>query len=157
MEPYSLGRDEGEAVWVYDALDTIKADTAQTGGSFSLVEFQDFEGSTVPLNRSDKWDRGFYVLEGEYTFYVGDDPIPASAGAWVFVPRNTALAWRCNTIKGRVLNLTTPAGFEEFYREVGEPVPDRDNPPPKREPDVGALAATAAQHGVEILGPPPGA
>ena len=39
MKPYVLGRDAGEAIWMFDALDTIKADAERTGGGFSVVEF----------------------------------------------------------------------------------------------------------------------
>jgi quercetin dioxygenase-like cupin family protein len=157
MKPYSLAREEGDAVWMFDALDTIKADAGQTDGRFSVVEFLDFEGSSVPLHVNDRWDRGFYVLDGEYVFVVGDETVPASAGTWVFVPRNTRHAWRCASAEGRLLNLTVPGGFEEFYRKVGERVTDRTQLPPRREPDVEALSETASQHGVAIVGPPPGA
>ena len=155
MKPYSLGPDEGEALWMFDALDTIKADGEQTGGGFSLVEIQDFEGSTVPLHQSEIWERGFYVLEGEYTFFIEDSAFSASPGSWVFVPRNTSHAWRCNSPSGRLLNLTVPAGLENFYRDVGESVATRSNLPPKKEPDVGTLIPAAAKHGIKILGPPP--
>jgi hypothetical protein len=43
MEPYVLGREEGEAIWMFDALDTIKADAERTGGGSSVV---------VPRSRS---------------------------------------------------------------------------------------------------------
>jgi quercetin dioxygenase-like cupin family protein len=157
MEPYMLGHDEGESLWVFDALDTIKADEEQTGGSFSLVEFLDFEGSTVPLHLNEKWDRGFYVLEGEYTFFIGEDAMSVSNGSWVFVPRNTPHAWRCNSSRGRLLNLTAPPGVEKFYRQVGEAVTDRSNLPVKKEPDVRALIPIAEKHGIKIMGPPPDA
>ena len=157
MKPYWLNRDEGPAIWMFDALDTIKADAEQTDGSFTLVEFLDVEGSTVPFHRSERWDRGFYVLEGQYTFYIGDDTVPAAAGAWVFVPRTTPHAWKCDSAAGRLLNLTVPGGFERFYRDVGEAVVDRGKLPSRSEPDITALSATAAKYGITILGPPPGA
>jgi quercetin dioxygenase-like cupin family protein len=157
MKPYSMVREEGDAVWMFDALDTIKADSDQTDGRFSVVEFLDFKGSSVPLHLNERWDRGFYVLDGEYVFVIGDETVPASPGTWVFVPRNTPHAWRCDSAEGRLLNLTVPGGFENFYRQVGENVTDRTQLPPRREPDVEALAKTASQHGVTIVGPPPGA
>ncbi|MGH9245257.1 MAG: cupin domain-containing protein [Acidimicrobiales bacterium] len=156
MKPYALGRDEGDAIWMFEALDTIKADAEQTGGGFSLVEFLDFEGSSVPVHVNECWDAGFYILEGDYTFLVGDDDMEAAPGTWLFVPRQTAHAWRCRSTKGRLLNVTIPGGFEAFYRHVGESVTDRTQLPPTREPDVEALTRAAAQHGITITGPPPG-
>src|SRR5918998_1393682 len=86
MKPYALGRGEGEAIWMFDSLDTIKADVEHTRGGFTVVEFLDFEGSSVPLHVNDSWDTGFYVLDGEYTFAIEDDMVAASSGAWLFVP-----------------------------------------------------------------------
>jgi mannose-6-phosphate isomerase-like protein (cupin superfamily) len=157
MKPYALGREEGEAIWMFDSLDTIKADAEQTGGGFTVVEFLDFEGSSVPLHVNGRWDTGFYILDGEYTFVIADDTVAVSPGAWVYVPRRTPHAWRCDSAGGRLLNVTVPGGFEGFYRQAGESVPDRSQLPARREPDVQALSSTAAQYGIEIVGPPPGA
>jgi mannose-6-phosphate isomerase-like protein (cupin superfamily) len=87
MKPYVLGREEGEAIWMFDALDTIKADAERTGGGFSVVEFLDFEGSSVPLHVNDRWDKGFYILDGEYGFVIAEETVAASFGSWVYVPR----------------------------------------------------------------------
>ena len=156
MKPYSLGREEGEAVWMFDALDTIKADADQTGGVFSVVEFLDFEASSVPLHVNDRWDRGFYILDGEYTFVIGDDTVAAEAGTWIFVPRRTPLAWKCESPGGRLLNVTAPAGLEGFYRDVGESVTDRTNLPARLDLDIERLSDTASQYGITIVGAPPG-
>jgi quercetin dioxygenase-like cupin family protein len=157
MKPYSLGRDEGDAIWMFDALDTIKAGARETGGAVSVVEYLDFEGSSVPVHVNERWDSGFYVIDGDYTFVIGEESVATASGAWVFVPRNTAHGWRCESARGRVLRVATPAGLEAFYRDVGEPVADRTRLPSRSEPDVEALASTAAQHGIVIVGPPPGA
>jgi quercetin dioxygenase-like cupin family protein len=156
MKPYSLGRDEGDAIWMFDALDTIKAGAGETGGALSVVEYLDFEGSSVPLHVNERWDSGFYIIDGDYTFVVADESLATSSGAWVFVPRNTAHAWRCESARGRVLRIATPAGIEAFYRDVGEPVVDRTRQPSRSEPDVEGLSSAAAQHGIAIVGPPPG-
>jgi mannose-6-phosphate isomerase-like protein (cupin superfamily) len=157
MTPYSLLPEEGEAIWMFDALDTVKAGAEQTHGGFAVTEALDFEGSTVPLHASERWDRGFYVLEGRYTFVVGGDSVTAEPGTWVFAPRATPHAWRCDSPSGRMLSVTAPAGIEAFYREVGEAVADRASLPSRTEPDADALMEAAARHGIAILGPPPGA
>ena len=157
MKPYSLAREEGEAIWMFDALDTIKADADQTGGAFSAVEFLDFEGSSVPLHVKHTRDGSFYILAGEYTFVIAEETVAASSGTWIFVPRGTAHGWRCDSAQGRLLNITTPGGFERFYRQVGEPVSDRLHLPPPTEPDVESLSNAADEHGTTIVGPPPGA
>jgi mannose-6-phosphate isomerase-like protein (cupin superfamily) len=157
MKPYVLGREEGEVIWMFDALDTIRADAERTGGGFSVVEFLDFEGSSVPLHVNDRWDMGFYVLEGEYTFVIADETVAASVGWWVYVPPGTPHAWRCDSSAARLLNVTVPGGFEGFYGRAGEGEPDRTRLPARSEPDVEALSNTAARYGIRIVGPPPGA
>lgn len=123
MKAYVRGREEGEAVWMFDSLDTIKADAERTGGGFSVVGFLDFEGSSVPLHVNDRWDTGFYILAGEYSFVIANETVAASPGARVYVPRRIPHAWRCDSTEGRLLNVTAPGGFEGFYREAGESVP----------------------------------
>jgi hypothetical protein len=39
MKAYALDRAKGEAIWMFDALDTIKADADGTGGGFSVSSF----------------------------------------------------------------------------------------------------------------------
>jgi hypothetical protein len=36
MKPYVLGLEEGQAIWMFDALDTIKADAERMGGGLAL-------------------------------------------------------------------------------------------------------------------------
>jgi quercetin dioxygenase-like cupin family protein len=127
----------------------------QTGGRFGVVEFLDFDGSSVPLHVNERWDRGFYILDGEYTFVIGDETVAGPPGTWIFVPRNTSHAWRCDSPQARLLSVTVPAGVEGFYRQVGASVTDRTQLPARSEPDVEALSGTAAQHGITIVGPPP--
>ncbi|WP_219415836.1 hypothetical protein [Pseudonocardia nigra] len=50
MIPYQLGPGEGDAIWMYDGLDTIKADHGDTDGRFTLVEFADNAESAVPMH-----------------------------------------------------------------------------------------------------------
>jgi hypothetical protein len=115
---------------MFDALDTIKAAAERTGGGFSVVEFLDFEGSSVPLHVNDRWDTGFNILDGEYSSVVADETVAASFGSWVYVPWGTPRAWRCDSLEARLLNVTVPGGFEGFYRLAGESVPDRSRLPP---------------------------
>ena len=57
--------------------------------------------------------------------------------------------------ESHLLLVTEPAGFERFMRALSEPAPSLTIPPPAPEPpDFARLAAVAAEHGIEILGPP---
>ena len=103
MKPYTLAPEEGEAIWMFDALDTIKADADQTAGALCAVEVLDFEGSSVPLHVKHTRDGGFYILAGDYTFVIAEEIVAGSPGTWIFVPRGTAHGWRCDSAQGRLL------------------------------------------------------
>jgi hypothetical protein len=61
----------------------------------------------------------FYVLEGEHVFQVGERWLPAGPGGIVFAPRGIPHAQRRVVRgKGRLLILTSPGGFEGFFRRL---------------------------------------
>src|SRR3712207_8715191 len=71
---------EGEAWWWVGVLATIKATKEQTGGQYTLVEILAPEGYPGVLHVHHHEDEGFWILEGELTFYVGDQTIKAQIG-----------------------------------------------------------------------------
>ena len=154
MVAYMLGADRGEGRWMFDSLDTIKADAKQTDGAFGVVEFREFEGSGPPLHIHHRFAQGFFVLSGEIAFSIGDERMEASPGTWVFVPPGVPRAWICRSSEARVLSITAPGGFEAFYRDVGTSVEGLDQLPAKAEPDIDTLVPIAASYGVDIVGPP---
>src|SRR3712207_4014937 len=150
---------EGEALWWIGMLATIKATAEQTGGQYTLLEILAPEGFASPLHVHHFADEGFYILEGEMTFYVGDQTIKAQPGSFLFGPKEVPHAFTVNSGPGRLFVLS-PAGFEDLLREMGEParelsIPARPEAPPD-EAEMQRMAAIAARHGNEILGPPPG-
>jgi glyoxylate utilization-related uncharacterized protein len=101
-------------------------------------------------------DESFYVLEGEMTFYVGEERVKAEPGAFVYGPRGVPHGFEVNgTEPARILLQNYPAGFEGFPVEVGEPAKELALPPAE-PPDMERLMAIAAKYDIEILGPLPG-
>jgi quercetin dioxygenase-like cupin family protein len=153
---YALGSEDGEALWFFGTLMTMKATAEQTGGQYTLVEQVAPRGIATPLHVQPEDHESFYVLEGELTFYLEDgQPIPASTGSFVHVPRGTPHAFQVNSETVRLLVITTPQ-HERFFRAAGEPAQARTLPP-EAPPDMQKVEAAAREYGVEILGPPPGA
>jgi len=54
----------------------------------------------------------------------------------------------------RLLVFCAPARFDAFVRAVADPAPGEELPPRGRPLDPDLLAAEAARHGIELLGPP---
>ncbi len=81
--PFALSPDEGEALWFFGMLVTMKATAAQTGGEFLLIEELAPQGTATPLHVHPQDDESFWVLDGEMTFYFEDgNPVPAPAGTF---------------------------------------------------------------------------
>lgn len=154
-EPYSLRSGEGDTRWVMGELDTIKATAQQTAGLFGLKESKATRGSGPPLHVHEHEDEACYVLEGDVTFFVGDDVIPASTGAWVYLPRRIPHSLRIDSGQARTLWLVIPGGFESFFVDTF-PAVTEEGDPTGVPPDVEQMTQAAARRGVTILGPPPG-
>jgi quercetin dioxygenase-like cupin family protein len=154
--PYTLGSEEGEALWFFGGLVTVKASAQQPGGSFALTEQLFPGGMATPLHSQPEDDESFYDHDGEVTFYLEDgQPIPVSAGSFVHIPTGVAHAFQVDSETARVLNVTT-AQHERFFRATSDPAQTLTIPP-EAPPDMERIMAAAQKHGVEILGPPPGA
>ena len=70
--------------------------------------------------------------------------------------RRVSHAYVVTSATARFLTLHTPAGFEQFATEVGEPAQALTLPPPPAgPPDFAALVQAAARHQITILAPPP--
>jgi mannose-6-phosphate isomerase-like protein (cupin superfamily) len=149
---------EGEAWWWFEALATFKATGEQTSGRYSLVEILAPEGDGV-YHVHHFEDEGFYILEGEMTFYIGDKTIKAHPGAFLFGPKDVPHGFRVDSGPARLLFIFSPAGMEGFIRESSEPARSLSIPPqpetPPDEAEMEQLAAIAARYGGEILGPLP--
>jgi quercetin dioxygenase-like cupin family protein len=129
----------------------ILASTSDTNGVLGAVEVASPGGAVPPLHVHHREDEAFYVLEGEYSVFIGDDVITASPGTWVWGPRDVPHGYQVHSERGRHLSLTMPGGFEAFFEEVAAvAMPSAD---PRDE--MSRLAAVAARYGVELLGPPP--
>ena len=153
--PYVLRSDEGEALWFLGSLVTLKATGAQTRGQLTVAEFLNPPGFAPPLHRHLAEDELFYLLSGTAQFRCDGQVLVAGPGDFVHLPvglPHTFLVGPDEPL--RVLQITTPSGFEEFATVAGEPAPQRRLPGP-RPIDPAALGHAAAQHAIELLGPPP--
>lgn len=150
--PVVVRSDEGEARWWFGSLAVIKATAADTGGQMTIVEITEAPGVEAPLHVHHREDEGFWILEGDVTFEVGDATIQAHAGDYVFGPRDIPHRYTVGDAGCRMLFIMTPGGFEDLVLEMSEPAGSRSLPPPSdEEPDWERIAAIAEAHGNELL------
>jgi mannose-6-phosphate isomerase-like protein (cupin superfamily) len=158
---FALDPGEGEAWWWMGGLATIKATAEQTGGQYTLVEIlvPEFPMEESLLHVHHFEDEGFYILEGEMTFYVGDKTIKARPGSFLFGPKDVPHAFSVDSGPARLLFVLSPAGMEGLIREMGESARTLSIPPQPEEPpdeaEMGRLMAIAERYGGKMLGSPP--
>ena len=149
----------GPAYWeMGEGLVTCKATSEETEGRYALFEVWDAPFSGPPMHVHRNEDEAYYILEGAYEIHYPDaPPIHAAPGAYVYVARGTVHTYRCaGPDRGRMLVMSTPAGLERFFAELGEPALDREHPPaPSGPPDFDRVMAIARKYGIDVVGPPP--
>jgi quercetin dioxygenase-like cupin family protein len=156
--PHVAAPGGDRSAWYSGWLLTFLATGAETGGRYSLTEVVGRRGHSAapPPHVHSREEECFYVVEGAIDCHVDGRVIRVSAGGYVVLPRGVPHRYELASPEARLLNLCVPAGFEGFYRVLSEPAAELALPPaPEGPPDVPRLLAVAADHGVEILGPPP--
>jgi mannose-6-phosphate isomerase-like protein (cupin superfamily) len=95
-------------------------DGHEADGRFSLVEHpMSPRALAAPLHLHTREDEYSFVLEGRMGALLGDDVVEAGPGDVVFKPRNQwHTFWNAGDEPCRILEIISPAGFEEFFREL---------------------------------------
>jgi quercetin dioxygenase-like cupin family protein len=159
MQTIIRHRDEGRATWFLNALMTTKAETAETGGAYCLMEHLLTADANPPVHLQTDEEEAFYLLDGEIEFTVDGEAAIACAGTFALVPRGAAHSFRVLTPTARMLVITSApqgapgGGLHHFFEAVGAPATARVLPMPEA-PDLERLGRLAATHGIELLGPP---
>jgi quercetin dioxygenase-like cupin family protein len=152
LAPVAVPAAGGEARWWLGTLAVIKATSADTGGQMTIVEITNAPGDEAPWHVHHREDEGFWVLEGDVTFEVGETTIEAHAGDYAFGPREIPHRYTVGEAGCRMLFILTPGGFDEMVMEMSEPAGSRTLPPPsEEEPDWERIAAIAKAYGNELL------
>jgi quercetin dioxygenase-like cupin family protein len=150
----TIGRSR--AHWTWSRLFIVHVAGEETDERLSLVEGLLPPDAMTPLHVLPRASQILYVLEGELTAYLPGVSRVLRRGDSMYQPVGVPQTHRVTSSEpARVLAITTPAGFERFVAEAGRPAESLTLPPPEESPpDLERLAAIAAEHGVEMLGPP---
>src|SRR5205814_5001045 len=97
-------------------------DGSEAGERFSLVEHpMSARALAAPLHLHTREDEYSYVLQGRMGALLGDDVVEAGPGDLVHKPRNQwHTFWNAGDEPCRILELISPAGFEQFFRELSD-------------------------------------
>lgn len=159
--PPVLGPDAGERVDLLALGVRFLVGGEATGGRFSLVEHPlPPRALGAPLHTHRHEDEYSYVLEGRIGLRLGDETLEAGPGDLVFKPRGIPHAfWNAGDEPARLLELISPAGFEQYFRELAPLLEDREANGPAidavverygLEIDLASIPAFAAEHGLRL-------
>jgi quercetin dioxygenase-like cupin family protein len=141
-------------IWFLGGLVTIHLTAEDTNGEFSLLESKVPAGQQPPLHVHRNDDEGFYLLDGRLTLWVGPDRIDLQPGEFALAPHGVPHTYRVESEEGaRWLVTSSDGSFDRFVAAYGIPAAE-DRFPDPGEPDVERLDRLAAEHGIDILGPP---
>ena len=142
----------GRTVAVVGDVYRFLATGEDTGGKYALWEAVVPPGGGPPPHVHSREEEGFYVLEGEITFTVGEQRLVAGAGTFANLPVGTPHSFKNEGGRpARMLISVAPAGLEKMFFEFGVPLPEGSTtavPPTKEE--IEKLLAVAPRYGIEI-------
>jgi quercetin dioxygenase-like cupin family protein len=110
---------------------TILLSGRDTAGQFCLIDMHVPPGGGPPPHRHD-FEETFILLEGELEATFRGETRTANAGDTIHIPSNAPHQFHNSSSKPvRMLCICSPAGQEEFFKEVGTLVATRTAVPPK--------------------------
>lgn len=131
LPPSVISAEEAPAFWRVGILWNISLSAATTAGEFTLMDQTMPQGSGAPPHVHERYDEGFFIIEGAVEYTVGGDErvVLAEAGAAVWIPRGTRHAFNVTSSTARALNFYTPGGFDESISMLATPATARTLPP----------------------------
>jgi len=156
---FSLGPDEGKALFVLGDVITFKVTAAESDNAYFLTEIKSVPGGGPAFLHTHVPQETFWILEGEYEVYGQDEngekySIPAAVGSTVHVPGNVPHGFRnVGDTMGRVLALYAPVVHQpEFFEEIGVPMPSSLAPMPfDQMPSNERIIEVLAKHEMRLL------
>lgn len=148
---------QGRTYRARGGLYTFKLLASDTNGAFTLMEGYNPPNTGVPPHIQHLEDEAFIVLQGSYTFRVGDQTLQCGPGEVIYAPRGVPHAFEnTDTEPARMLILQAPGGIhEQYFAEAWEPIEDPSHLPPEGgPPDFAKIKAAAGRHGIEMVPPP---
>src|SRR3954468_24960435 len=143
---------EGRTIVVVGDIYRFLATGEDTNGKYAFWEAIVPPGGGPPPHVHSREDEGFYVLEGEITFQIGEEKVVATAGMFANMPVGTPHSFKNESNKpAKMLISVAPAGLEKMFMEVGVPLAEGATtalPPTKEE--IEKLLAIAPGYGIEI-------
>lgn len=135
---------------------TITVAGEATGGRYSIIDMCVLPGGGPPPHRHD-FEETFIVLEGELQATFRGQRLVVRAGETLHIPANAPHQFRnSSAVPARILCICSPAGLENFFREVGVPAATWTSPPPplneqEQAAFIAKVKALSPKYRIELL------
>lgn len=155
--PLTLGSQDGPCVSVVGDTYRILVTGKQTNGAFATIDMLIPPGGGPGPHSHADFHESFYVIEGEIEVRSEAGTYTATQGSSVLIPKGGIVHFFKNKTDkpAHMLCIVVPAGLEEFFLEIGEPVaPGKFLPHPNLDPEsLKKLQAIAEQRGQKVFPP----
>jgi quercetin dioxygenase-like cupin family protein len=143
--PRVVGPRDGQFAFLGGCDARFLIDGEDAGNRFALVEHPlRPRALAAPMHQHHREDEYSFVLEGRMGALLGEDVIIGNPGDLIFKPRNQwHTFWNADDAPARVLEIISPAGFEQYFREVGAELRSG-------LPDPQRLAALCARYDLDM-------
>jgi quercetin dioxygenase-like cupin family protein len=151
-QPILRNPTEGRTIAVVGDVYRFLATGEDTNGKYALWEAIVLPEGGPPPHVHSREEEGFYILEGEITFQIGQERIVATAGMFANMPVGTPHSFKNESSKpAKMLISVAPAGLENMFFEIGMPVgPGATTASPPTKAEIEKLLEVAPRFGVEI-------
>jgi mannose-6-phosphate isomerase-like protein (cupin superfamily) len=149
-EPFVVLPGEGHLFDLGNFQAEVLAFGDQTAQAFALLITQgEPPGFGPPLHRHRDSAEAFFVLEGEYRMFIGEEQTLCPRGSFVYVPRGVPHTFQVSSAEpGKKLNLFTPSAMVAFFEDLAAAEAAGTATPE-------LLDAIAQKSQMEVLGPVP--
>lgn len=148
IEDLVVSPEGGEMVWLKGLGARYLINGEQTAGRLAVVEHPIKPRALAsPMHTHEREDEISFVIAGRVGVQIGDQVLVAEPGTIVFKPRGIPHAfWNESEEQARVLEMITPAGFDNYFREMAAIYADSTT----GMPDPQRAAALYAKYGLEL-------
>ena len=132
---------------------TLRATGEATGGSYAMFEDLVPPGVGNPAHFRTREIETWYMLEGELDWFIGDRSLKAKAGDFLHTPRGVPHRFGNSSDRpARMLLTYAPAGFEQWFLDIGAPAGAGATPPPRPGPEqIKRAVEAASRYGVQFV------
>jgi quercetin dioxygenase-like cupin family protein len=155
--PKTLGAAEGETLSIMGGNYRVLISGKETGGAFATIEMLVPPGGGPGPHAHPQFEESFYIVDGEVEVRSEASTYIATKGAFISIPKGGIVHGFKN--KGdkiaHLICMVVPAGLEEMFLEMGQPVKSGEFlPPPPMDPETAKrMTAMAEKYGQKLYPP----